>query len=60
MPTTAEQLWVATQKLLSRPSEKTSAPTSPSLADLQGGLESSATLTGDLVVLQQRLRDEWR
>lgn len=39
--------------------EKTSAHAPLSLADLQGGLESSTAFAGDLVALQQRLRDEW-
>ena len=31
-----------------------------SLADLQGGLEASATFAGDAVALQRQLRDEWQ
>ncbi|NTU45043.1 MAG: DUF2281 domain-containing protein [Chlorobiaceae bacterium] len=29
------------------------------LSDLAGGLESSKTFSGDLLKIQQRMRDEW-
>jgi hypothetical protein len=29
------------------------------LVDFAGGLENSATFTGDPLVIQKRLRDEW-
>ena len=29
------------------------------LIDLKGGLENSATFSGDPLVIQKRLRDEW-
>lgn len=30
------------------------------LVDLMGGLENSATFAGDPLVIQKRLRDEWK
>ena len=30
------------------------------LLDLTGGLENSETFTGDALVIQKRLRDEWQ
>lgn len=30
------------------------------LVDLMGGLENSATFAGDSLVIQKRLRDEWK
>ena len=40
-------------------SDRDALSTNKLLVDLRGGLENSATFSGDPLLIQKRLRDEW-